>query len=451
MTLQEYVASLKSHWILLLVLTVIGGGGAYLYSQMLTPEYRSQADVMVIPTRGETPAELAQGASYVQSLVGTYTLLVRSPEVLTPVIDDLGLDVSAQGLAASMDVNAPLNTFVIQIGVTDGDPDQAQRIADAVAQQLANTVPQVSPVDGQDSPGVRITTISPASAPHAPVSPNARRYGLVGAAAGLVIAAAIALFRRRFLSHVDSAEDVAGISELSVIGEVPATSGKQALVHAMRTSPQGRIAESMRQLAASLRFVDLGGTRRVILVTSGSSMEGKSSISLGLALTLAEAGHSVLYLEADLRRPNAAAYTGLETSVGVTDVLIGDAVIADAAQQWGSDNLSILACGAKPPNPGQILASPELGSLISEARHLYDYVIVDSPPVLAVSDALWLSPAVDGTLVVVRAGGTEPSELRRTLELLEHSASPIMGVVLNRAKSHHKSPYYIEDEVSTST
>lgn len=444
MTLQEYVGTLKRHWILILVLAVVGGGVAYLYSQTVEPKYRSQTDVMVMSTHGENTAELAQGASYVRSLVETYTLLVQSPEVLTPVIDDLGLKMTPQQLASSMDVNAPLDTLVIQIGVTDGDPAEARRTADAIAAQLAKTVPEVSPAATEDSQSVQVTTISPASMPRSPVSPNTRLNVLIGTAIGLFLGVVISIFRRRFLSRIGAPEDIAGLTDVGVLGEIPVVGGKQTLVRAARNSPQGRVAESLRQLAASLRFTDLGGSRRVILVTSGSAMEGKSSVSLGLALTLAEAGHSALYVEADLRRPNAAGLTGLETSIGVTDVLVGDATIGEAVQEWGHANLSVLACGTRPPNPGQILASQELGELVSEARKLYDYVIVDSPPVLAVSDALWLSASVDGTLVVVRSGSTTAAELRRTLAALERAGSPVTGIVIDRAKSRHRSPYYVE-------
>lgn len=444
MTIQEYLAALRGHWILILCLVIAGGAGAYGYSKTIVPIYRSQADVMVIPTRGENPAELAQGANYVGSLVQTYTLLVRSPEVINPVIQELQLDSSAREVAASMDIEVPLDTFVIQIGVRDTDPDRARQTADAIAGQLADTVPQLSPVNDRGEPTVRVTTIAPATMPLWQISPNSRVNAVVGAGIGLILGAVVAVVRRRFLSRIAAKHDVARITDIAVLGAIPIVGEKRTLVHALRSSPNGRIAESVRQLAASLRFVDLGTRRRAIMVTSGASMEGKSSVSLGLGLTFAEAGHSVLYIEADLRRPSAATYTGLESAVGVTDVLVGDMVIADAAQQWGHKNLSVLVCGTKPPNPGQTLASGELAKLISEARNTFDYVIVDAPPVLAVSDALWLSSAVDGTLVVARVGRTRATDLRRTLDTLDGAANPVVGIVLDGVKDYERSPYYAE-------
>lgn len=443
--LQDYLTTLRRYSAVILVLAVLGAGVAYLYTLSVEREYRAQADVMVIPARGNNPAELAQGANYIASLAQTYTLLATSPEVLDPVIDDLDLQVSSQRLARSVDVQVPLDTFVLQIRVTDTDSARAAQTANAIAAQLSSTIPQVSP-EGQDGlPSVRVTTIAHADEPLHPIKPEKVKIMLLGMVLGVLVGVGVAVYRTKYKSRVNGVEDVAVLTDLGVLGEIPAVGSKRSLVQMVRTLPQGRAAESLRQLAASLRYINLGGQRKVILLTSGSSSEGKSSISLGLSLTLAEAGHSVLYIEADLRRPSAADYTGLETSVGVMDVLVGDATIEEAAQQWGHQNLSVLACGMKPPNPGQVLASEELGALINDARRLFSYIVVDSPPVLDVSDALWLSPSVDGTLVITRVGETASADLNRTLEALERADSPVIGIVLDGVKSRTKGAYYSED------
>lgn len=449
--LQDYLTTLKSHWVLILICALLGGGIAYTYSQFVVPQYRSQADVLVLPARGDNPAELAQGANYVNSLAQTYTLLAVSPEVLEPVIEELDLEMTPNQLARTIDVEVPMDTYVIQIGVTSPDKAQAQSVADAIADQLGHTVPDVSPEGENGSPSVQVTTIAAASDPAHPIYPNTKKLGLIGIAVGIAIGAAVAIFRRHFGSRLDTAADVTALTDVGVLGEIPDAGGRRGLVRAVRNSPQGRSAEALRQLAASLRFINLGGDRRVLMVTSGSAEEGKTSISLGLALTIAEAGSSVLYLEADLRRPSAATHTGLETSVGVTDVLVGDTTISDAAQQWGHPGLSVLARGAEPPNPGQILASDELGNLISSARDQFDFVVVDSPPVLVVSDALWLSASVDGTLLVARAGRTRIADFQRTLEAMERAEHPVIGIVLDGVKAGSRSPYVVEDSTAPAT
>lgn len=445
MTLQDYFQSLKSHWIVIVVLMVLGAGSAYGYSQFIDPEYRAEAQVMVIPTRGESTTELVQGSNYVQSLVQTYTLLVSSPTVLDPVIDELGIDETSNRLARRVDVNVPLNTVVIEIGVTDADGGSAADTANAIAKELANAVADVSPVSADGAPAVRIETISPARTPTVPVSPNTRMNVAVGAAAGIALGVLFAVLRRRFATRITTARTLAEATDVALLGEIPEASDTHTIARIIRSQPDGRVAEAMRQVAASLKFVDVDKNRRVILVTSCSAQEGKSSVSLGLALTLAEGGRSVLFIEADLRRPSTATYTQLEGSVGLTTVLIGDVELAEAVQQWGRPGLDILTAGAQPPNPGQLLSSGGLHRIVDEARDSYDYVIIDTAPVLSVSDALWLSTMADGTLFVVRSNRTKAADLARALGSLEATRTPVLGIVLNGIRGAAKSPYYTDD------
>src|SRR5699024_4994477 len=182
----------------------------------------------------------------------------------------------------TIDVEVPMDTYVIQIGVTSPDKAQAQSVADAIADQLGHTVPDVSPEGENGSPSVQVTTIAAASDPAHPIYPNTKKLGLIGIAVGIAIGAAVAIFRRHFGSRLDTAADVTALTDVGVLGEIPDAGGRRGLVRAVRNSPQGRSAEALRQLAASLRFINLGGDRRVLMVTSGSAEEGKTSISLGL-------------------------------------------------------------------------------------------------------------------------------------------------------------------------
>ncbi|AMG83549.1 MULTISPECIES: polysaccharide biosynthesis tyrosine autokinase [Microbacterium] len=445
MTLQDYFQALRGHWVVIIVLTLLGGGAAYGYSQLVDPEYRAEAQVMVIPTRGESTSELLQGSNYVQSLVQTYTLLVVSPTVLGPVIEEVGLNETPNRLARRVDVNVPLNTVVIEIGVTDADGETAQETANAIASELAVAVRDISPLGADEKPAVRIETISPARTPTVPISPNTRNNVALGAAGGLLLGVVYAVLRRRFATRIVSASSLGEITDVAVLGEIPEAADNQTLARVIRSQPDGRIAEAMRQVSASLRFVDVDKSRRVILVTSCSAQEGKSSVGLGLALTLAEGGRTVLFIEADLRRPSTARYTQLEGAVGLTTVLIGDVELDDAVQQWGRPGLDILTAGAQPPNPGQLLSSGELHKVVDDAREKYDYVIIDTAPVLSVSDALWLSTTADGTLFVVRAHRTKGTELARALSSLESTRTPVLGIVLNGIRGAAKSPYYTDE------
>ncbi|WP_406247011.1 polysaccharide biosynthesis tyrosine autokinase [Microbacterium sp. M] len=449
MTLHDYLTALRKHWIVVVLLAAIGAAAGFGYSQFLPDQYRAQASVIVIPVRGDNTSELVQGSNYVQNLVQTYTVLATSPAVLDPVIEELEIAETPTRLANRVDVSAPLNTVVIEIGVTDATPDGAQSTADAIAAELAVAVGEFSPTGSDDRPAVRIETIAPAQLPRNPVAPNTRMNTIIGGAVGLACGVVTALLLRRFGSRLTSRTDIAEATEQPLLGEVLEAPGGRELASTILARPDSRVAESLRQLAASLKFLEVDDQRRVILMTSAASSEGKSSVSLALALTLAEVGHRVLYLEADLRRPTAARYTQLEGSVGLTTVLIGDSTLEDAVQEWGHPNLRVLTSGVLPPNPGELVASGQLHAIIRQAREDYEYVIVDTAPVLSVSDALWLAPEVDSVLFVVRAGATKRESLQSALTALGSTHQSHLGIVLNGVRKSDKSPYYAQDEQRT--
>lgn len=442
LTLHDYIVALRKNWIVIVILALLGGAIGYFMAQNQPDQYRSQASVIVIPARGESISELVQGTNYVQNLVQTYTQLALSPFVLQPVIDRLDLDMSANSLAASMAVEVPLDTTIIRIAVANTDPAEAQDIANAVASELADAVGEVSPrgVDGQAA--VRIETITPAGLPVAPFAPNPRQSAIIGFAVGLALGLVFALLRRLFTTRLATPSDIRDVTDIPVLGEVYAAANGRSLPATVRVDPSGAVTESLRSVAASLRFANPEGRSTAILITSANAGEGKSSISVSLALVLAEAGHRVALIDADLRRASVASLTQLEGSVGLTTVLLGEATLDGALQRWAFDSIGVLTSGVLPPNPGQLLTSGQLQSVLDEARSQFDYVIIDSAPVLAVSDARWLAPLVDGIIVVAMARATRRDALVRALRELQSTQTHVFGIILNSVKRDTRTPYY---------
>lgn len=440
MTTHEYLSTLRKHWLLILLITVVAGGAAYGAARMLPKQYESTASVLVVPGAVQS-AELGQSSSYVQSIVQSYTLLATSPRVLDPVISTLRLEETSVTLAKRVEVESPLNTTVINITTTDPDPEQARRISAAITDSLIDQVKTVSPqVAGKQV--IKVETISPAALPTVPASPNTTLYGALGALAGLALSVLYALLRRLFRSRIDTVADAEESASAPILGTVALTPKQARIANTVIKSPNGQVAESLRTVAASLRFMAVDKPRRVILVTSSNAGEGKTSIVLGLALVLAEAGSRVLVVDADLRRPAIAAYTELEGSVGLTNVLVGDLTLDQAVQPWGFANLMVLTSGEQPPNPGQLIVSGRLEAVIAAARDGYDYVLVDSPPVLSVSDPMWLAAITDGTMVVARLGQVTAPELRHTVDTIEGGKHDVLGLVLNGVKAKARNPYY---------
>jgi capsular exopolysaccharide synthesis family protein len=195
-------------------------------------------------------------------------------------------------------------------------------------------------------------------------------------------------------------------------------------------------------LLANLRFTDLDNDHRVILISSGNPKEGKSSVATGLALALAEEGGKVLLVDADLRRPTIAGMTGLEGAAGLTNLLLGDVDLEDVVQTWGHETLDVLTSGVVPPNPGALLASGRLATVMLQLRNAYEFVIVDSAPLLPLSDPLLLAQHVDGVIVVARAGKTRITRLKETVMGFRRSGADVLGVALNAARPGRRTDYF---------
>lgn len=447
MTLREYFLSLRKNWLVIVALTVIGALAGYAYAQLQPEIFRSEATVIVIPARGDNTSELVQGSNYVQNLVQTYAVVATSPTVLNPVIEDLGLDTSPSALAATITVQSPLNTVVLEIAVVSRDPQLASNVADAVAKELASAVRELSPQNADDQPAVRMETISPSKVPQFPISPNVRLLTIIGAVAGLLAGIVFALLRRLLATRLTNPADISSLTDTPILGTVSQTASGKSLPAVILADATGSAAESVRSIVANLRFANVDGETKVLLITSGMSGEGKSSIGVSIAQIMAEQGAKVLLVDADLRRASVASYTQLEGSVGLTTVLLGDVTIGEAIQPWGNEGLDILTSGGLPPNPGQLLTSDHLREFVQAVRSTYDYVIFDTAPVLAVSDPLLLAPEVDGIVLVARSRATKRDMLLRTIAALESTRVPILGVVLNGVKRvKNSSPYYRAEE-----
>jgi capsular exopolysaccharide synthesis family protein len=190
-------------------------------------------------------------------------------------------------------------------------------------------------------------------------------------------------------------------------------------------------AESYRQIRTNLQFMDLENPVQVLVVASSLAGEGKSTTATNLAMITAETGRRVLLIEADMRRPRVSDYLGLERAIGLSNVLVGQVAVTDVMQPWGTDGLMVLPCGSIPPNPSELLGSHQMVDLIDELRGMFDLIVIDTPPLLPVTDAAVASTRADGVIVVVRYGKTSRNHLNTTLQSLDAVDARILGCVLS--------------------
>lgn len=415
-------------------MTVTLGGilVAGLASVLIKPTYTSETQLFVAAQTSGTLTELQQGNTFSQARVQSYVKTVTTPIVLGPAIDSLGLSVSPENLASRIKASADINTVLISISVSDNSPVQAAAIAQAVADSLINVVDNLEKPKSGGPSAVTLSVITPAQAPEAPSAPNTRLNLIIGLVLGLALGVSAAILKTSLDNRVRSEADFRGMSEAPVLGgigyDVDAT--KKPLL--TQAPPQGPRAESYRQLRTNLSFTNLSGKAKTVLVTSSLPGEGKTTTATNLAIALAQAGQTVCLIDADLRRPMVSEYLGLDRTVGLTTSLVGDADVHDILQPWGDDNLFVLTSGNVPPNPSELLGSEEMKHLLAMLEQTFDTIVIDTPPLLPVTDAAVLSQHVGGVVLVVGAQKLKTQDLAKSFKALEMVDANLLGVVLNQ-------------------
>lgn len=431
MELSDYGRIVFRRWRWIALAMVGALAIAVLLTAMTTREYRAQAQLFVSTSASGDASDLVQGGSFTQRQVATYAGIITTRAVLEPVIERLDLGGTPRELAERTVATVPPDTVLINVAVTDPDPERAAATANAIAEQFTNTVQDLERVTADGTSPVKATVVEPAVPPSGPSSPNPPRNLALGVVAGLLLGMGAAVLRDRLDTRIRHENDVLRVTELPTLGAIPfdADATRHPLV--LEIDPNSSRAEALRTMRTNLQFLDADQSPRTILVTSTVPGEGKSSTSANLALTLAESGAKVCLIEGDLRRPGMLNYLSLENAAGLTTVLIGQAELDDVMQHYRA-GLHVLGCGPIPPNPSELLGSVAMRNLLQRLKSEYDYVIVDSPPLLPVTDAAVMATQVDGTLVVVGAGVVKRDSLAKALGGLAKVDARILGLVLNR-------------------
>jgi len=206
-------------------------------------------------------------------------------------------------------------------------------------------------------------------------------------------------------------------------------------------NPTSPITEQYRTVRTNLQFSAVDGALQAILITSPGPAAGKSITAANLAVVYAQQKMKTLLIDADLRKPTVHYTFRLNNLKGFSNVLINESTLEDAVQRSDIEQLDVLSSGPLPPNPAELLASNRMKDILNEMKQTYDFIIFDTPPTLAVTDAKILANIVDGTLLIVRSGATEIADALKAKETLETAKAPIIGSVLNDVEKKDM-PYY---------
>ena len=486
LTLSDYAVVLRRRFKIVVVVFVVGISLAAAWSMSLTPMYRSTARVLLDQAEASDrfESEWLLNSEFADRLAANEVALIESQ-----VVDDAAE--SRLGFEAEVSASGGVGSDVVSVSAEADDPERAQLIVQAYVdsyltlglQQYTNERVQVSEllVERMALIENQIATASPDDAerlqelrddlathfdqvmisgsssawgaqvidqpdlPETPFAPQIPRNIVLGGVLGLILAVGAGLLRESLDQSVSS-RDVLEATTPGVpsLARIPSFKWTPEVVTLSR--PSSPESEAFRRLRAALEFAAIDQQGAVVLVTSASSQDGKTTVAANLAVVLAQAGRSVALVDADLRHPHLhhmfESVDGLDG--GLTSAVIGRTEMADAAHELnvGNGRLWVYPSGPLPPTPAELLGSKQANRVFESLRDSVDIVVVDSPPVLPVADALVLSRIADATLLVANAEQTRRNELVGAFEALDQAGARLVGTILNQAVAGGDDTYY---------
>ena len=368
------------------------------------------------------------------------TLTAQRARVIESVKNDYESAVAAERSFASsleqqkheaMDLDRKSGSYVVLQRQADSDRQ--------LWQSLLQQQKELQVVSNSRSNNVQV--MDRAEIPGAPFSPNTRREWFTAMMAGMLVAFGLAFGIEYLDDTVKTPEDVSKRLGLPLLGLVPAIRGTR--VPLLSETVPHDFGEAFRSLRTSLVFTAGAGESRVIAVTSSQPLEGKTTTACNLATALALGGSRVLLIDADMRRPGLHQVMGVPNDAGLSQLLVGQSRVREAVQRTSEPNLFVITAGRTPPNPSELLASERMKSFLANLTHgPFDWVVLDTPPVLAVTDAVVLAGHVSTVVFVVGSEMTRRVHAERALTTLRAGKPRSIGVVLNRVDFDRNKYYY---------
>ncbi|EGW38464.1 polysaccharide biosynthesis tyrosine autokinase [Desulfosporosinus sp. OT] len=432
-----YGKALKRRWAIILILPIITAtaSGILGYYFKEKPIYLASTTlVMGKPVETSTNNQDVNAILASPQMAKIFEPIVKSWNVEEKVINHLNLPLSVTQLDSKVTVNSEEGSDLIEISVRDPDAKVAADIANALAEKFSEVVVKIKKVN-------TVSILDRAVIPDAPVIADNRQIILIAYFSGLMASLALAFLLEYRDNTLKSSEDIQKILNLSVMGKVPygpkikisevASSLENNSLWAL-SKKKSRVAEAYSTLRTNIQFLNSDGVKKRILITSTSHREGKSLITVNLAASLVHTGKRVLIIDANLRNPIQHDLFEFTSEEGLSNILVSQSPSLDQITQTRIQGLDVITAGPIPPNPTELLASENMKSILTAAAEIYDVVIIDSPPAMAIADVSVLAQEVDGVLLVVGSGEVSQEYVLEAKEQLEKVGAKIIGVVLNK-------------------
>jgi capsular exopolysaccharide synthesis family protein len=427
--LRDYLSIVGRNWWVFLVSLGLALAVAMVINVRTPPVYAS-AVTFFFTNPSTLSADLYPASMFSQGRLNSYAAVLTSDRITVPLASTPGLGLTPREIGERISSEAVPNTVMLRVTVQDRSPARAQLLATALVPQVEAVISELESTNAKGQPVVRVEVVAGPRLEDDPVAPRPLNNLAMAAMVGLIAGAALTVAREVTDSAVRSVDALQALVSAPVLARVPVDAEAPTGVGPFISDTNSPRAEALRQLRANLQYVDSDRAAQVIAVTSAVPGEGRSATACSLALLFAESGRRVLVVDAELRRPRLAAFLGRENAAGLSTILAGGASVDQALQPWGA-GLWLLSAGHSPPNPSELLSSPRMAEVVEELRGRFDIVIVDCPPLLAVTDAAVIAARSDGALLVVRSRKTKNAQVTAAARALHAVDARILGCVLN--------------------
>lgn len=465
LSLKDIFGLLISKIWIIIIMGIVGLGIAFCISKFVLPlKYSSSVSMYVKSNANKEDSNVnINELNASKSLVSTYIVVLKNPTVLKEVGNELinmidtnedvteekikkCFSISSDGtiepnsILSCVNMQSSGGTEVLEITATTKDADISAALCNCFAKVARPFLMRV--VGAGD-----VQTIGEADAHYSPVSPRTKMNCLIGGFAGAFLAIVIIIVADLLDNSIKSSDDITHKFDLAVIGEIDQF-GDSKMKKGEASSNAKRytildpdtpfyVNESYKAMRTNITFALAASTsknKNVFAVASANPSEGKSTTAANIAIALSQMDCKVLLIDADLRKPVQHRIFKVNNKLGLTNVLVQMEIFEDCVKREVIPNLDLLTTGTKPPNPSEILASEYTADVLSGLSQMYDYVIIDTPPVNVVSDAMVISKSIAGILLVLKYGVTSYDDLKEATRRTELSNTSIVGCVLNGIK-----------------
>lgn len=464
--LRDLLHLLKIRWHLIALIFILAvSASAFVSFRVLDPVYKAETSLFSGKEGvGIGPISLGD-LNLGQSLVSDYREIILSRMVAREAMDQLGLQMSVEHFQSRVSVSTVRDTRLFKIGFESTDPKEARDVANALGAIIIEKAEEIIDIRN-------VQIIDHAELPINPIKPNKTLNVAIAGVLGIMLGTFL-VFALEYLDHtIKNERDIERYLRLPILGGIPlfagdlrkgegkkrkkGTQGKHASkgwkgmkgedftrTLVSLSEPKSPAAEAFRSLRTSISYASVDKEIKTLVVTSPSSMDGKSTVATNLAVALAQIGNRVLLLETDLRKPKVHIHFNVLNDVGITDVIVHDLPLEKVIKPVkGVENLEVICSGILPPNSSVLLESKKMKEVLEQLRKQYDMVIIDTPPVGQITDAAIISRMADGVVLVMASGQTNIEMARHAQQSLKQVDANILGTVLTRINKNSSGAYY---------